>query len=283
MKEYFTIGETARLNNISIQTLRYYDRIGIFKPYYTDEDNGYRYYHVKQFFYLDIIKYLKYIRTPLEEIKRFSSYTCTPEDMQHFLEEKESVIVQEMEKLERARQLLHRRRKQLNEQLEICSKKDEGFVYFRYIDKQTILKIETPQVNPHNQSDLYYRKLADVVEKIGDVIDNYYGFIYDFKPYKDSREIYCNSIYTTMCSGKKVDIREEKNMRLDTIPSGEYVCIAFNWSAKNYDEYYQKLYQYIESRGIQTVGKVYQVSLPIDYNSLREENFLTELRVLKNN
>lgn len=78
---------------------------------------------------------------------------------------------------------------------------------------------------------MYYRKLADVVEKIGDVIDNYYGFIYDFKPYKDSREIYCNSIYTTVCSGKKIDIGE-KNMRLDTIPSGEYVCIAFNWSAK---------------------------------------------------
>ncbi|MCY8208580.1 MerR family DNA-binding transcriptional regulator, partial [Bacillus subtilis] len=55
MKEYFTIGETARLNNISIQTLRYYDRIGIFKPHYTDQDNGYRYYHVKQFFYLDVI------------------------------------------------------------------------------------------------------------------------------------------------------------------------------------------------------------------------------------
>lgn len=32
MKEYFTIGETARLNNISIQTLRYHDRIGVFKP-----------------------------------------------------------------------------------------------------------------------------------------------------------------------------------------------------------------------------------------------------------
>ncbi|AWM17750.1 MerR family DNA-binding transcriptional regulator [Bacillus inaquosorum] len=280
MKEYFTIGETARLNNISIQTLRYYDRIGIFKPYYTDQDNGYRYYHVKQFFYLDIIKYLKYMKTPLEEIKRFTSSTCTPEHMQQFLEKQESVIVQEMEKLERARQLLHRRRNQLNEQLDICSKKDEGFVYFRYIDEQTILKVETPQVNPHNQSDLYYRKLADVLEKIGDVVDNYYGFIYDFKPYKDSRDIYCNSIYTAVCKEKKIDI-VEKNIRLDTIPSGEYVCIAFDWSAKNYDEYYQKLYQYIESHGIQTEGKVYQVSLPIDFNSLREENFLTELRVLK--
>ncbi|MCR6598757.1 MerR family transcriptional regulator [Bacillus halotolerans] len=280
MREYFTIGETARLNNISIQTLRYYDRIGVFKPYYTDQDNGYRYYHVKQFFYLDIIKYLKYIRTPLEEIKRFSSNTCTPEHMQHFLEEQENMIVQEMEKLERARQLLHRRRNQLNEQVDICNKKDEGFVYFRYIDEQTIIKVETPQVNPHHQSDLYYRKLADVVEKIGDVVDNYYGFIYAFKPYKDSREIYCNSIYTTVRNGKEIDIGE-KNITLDTIPSGEYVCIAFDWSAKNYDEYYRKLYQYIESHGIQTDGKVYQVSLPIDFHSLREENFLTELRVLK--
>lgn len=34
------------------------------------------------------------------------------------------------------------------------------------------------------------------------------------------------------------DRHRRKNIRLDTIPSGEYVCIAFDWSAKNYDEYY---------------------------------------------
>ncbi|MFB0637212.1 MerR family transcriptional regulator [Bacillus rugosus] len=280
MKEHFTIGETARLNNISIQTLRYYDKIGIFKPHYKDPDTGYRYYHVKQFFYLDIIKYLKYIRTPLEEMKCVIS--CSPDHMQNFLEEQESVIDNEMEKLERARQLLHRRKNQLNEQLEICSKKGGDSVYFRHIEEQTILKVETPQVNPHEQPDLYYRKLADVLEEIGDVVDNYYGFIYDLKLYKDSREIYCNSIYTTICDGKKIDI-EEKNIRIDTIPPGEYACISFDWSEKNYYSYYKKLYHYIETNDIQTDGRVYQVSLPINYSSLREEHFLTELRVLKTN
>jgi DNA-binding transcriptional MerR regulator len=161
MKQYFSIGETARLNNISIQTLRYYDKIGIFKPHYTDQGNGYRYYHIKQFFYLDIIKYLKYIRTPLEEIRRIIS--SNPEHMQTFLEEQESVIEDEMDNLERARRLLHRRKNQLKEQLEICNR-EKGIVYFRYMEEQTILKVATPQVNPHDQSDLYFRKLVDVLE-----------------------------------------------------------------------------------------------------------------------
>ncbi|TYS10657.1 MerR family transcriptional regulator [Bacillus subtilis] len=280
MKEYFSIGETARLNHISIQTLRYYDKIGIFKPYYTDQDNGYRYYHVKQFFYLDIIKYLKCIKTPLEDIKRIISHTCTPERMQTFLDEQESVIEREMERLERARQLLHRRKNQLHEQVEIRTKKEEGLVYVRHIEGQTILKAATPQVNPHDQSDLYYRKLAEVLEERGEMVDNYYGLIYDLKPYKDSDDIYCNSVYTTIHDGVKIEI-EGQNMTIDSFPSGEYVCISFDCSATNYFSYYQKLYHFIESHGIQTDEKVYQISLPNSYDSLREEDFLTEFRVRK--
>lgn len=280
MKEYFSIGETARLNHISIQTLRYYDKIGIFKPQYTDQNNGYRYYHVKQFFYLDIIKYLKCIKTPLEDIKRMISHTCTPERMQTFLDEQESVLEREMERLERARQLLHRRKNQLHEQVEIRTKKEEGLVYVRHIEGQTILKAATPQVNPHDQSDLYYRKLAEVLEERGDMVDNYYGLIYDLKPYKDSGDIYCNSVYTTIHDGVKIEI-EGQNMTIDSFPSGEYVCIAFDCSETNYFSYYQKLYHFIESHGIQTDEKVYQISLPNSYDSLREEDFLTEFRVRK--
>ncbi|WP_176586033.1 MerR family transcriptional regulator [Priestia megaterium] len=280
MKEYYSIGETARLNNISIQTLRYYDKIGIFKPHYTDKDSGYRYYHIKQFFYLDIIKYLKYVRTPLEEIKRIILSACTPEHIQSFLDEQETVIEQEMEKLERARRLLQRRKKQINEQLDICNKKEEDTIYVRHIEEQTILKVETAQITPHTPPDLFIRKLADVLEERGDMVDNYYGFIYDLTSYKDSHDIYFNSIYTTICKGEKINI-EGENITLDTIPTGEYVCIAFDWSTQHYYKYYQKLYEYIKSHGIQTTGKVYQLSLPINYNSSREEQFLTELRVQK--
>ena len=47
MKEYYSIGEMARLNFISPHTLRYYDKIDLLKPSHINEENGYRYYNYK--------------------------------------------------------------------------------------------------------------------------------------------------------------------------------------------------------------------------------------------
>lgn len=38
------IGEFSKLSRISIRMLRYYDDIGLIKPYFIDPVNGYRYY-----------------------------------------------------------------------------------------------------------------------------------------------------------------------------------------------------------------------------------------------
>lgn len=48
MKNLFSIGEVSKYQNISKQTLIYYDKIGLFRPAYVDPDNGYRYYSPKQ-------------------------------------------------------------------------------------------------------------------------------------------------------------------------------------------------------------------------------------------
>ena len=41
MKE-LSIGQMARLNGLSEQTLRLYDKAGLFSPMYRDAENGYR-------------------------------------------------------------------------------------------------------------------------------------------------------------------------------------------------------------------------------------------------
>lgn len=43
METYISVGKMAEMHNISRQTLIYYDKIGLFKPYKVDK-NGYRYY-----------------------------------------------------------------------------------------------------------------------------------------------------------------------------------------------------------------------------------------------
>lgn len=77
--------------------MRYYDSINLFIPYSVNQDTKYRAYHLKQFFYLDIIKYLKSLQMPLQEIKEVIQ--LNPQEMQAFITHQDKVIDDEIEKL----------------------------------------------------------------------------------------------------------------------------------------------------------------------------------------
>ncbi len=70
MENMFSAGELAKLQNISKQTLLYYDKIGLFEPSYTDPENGYRYYSAEQLDYLDTILIMKKIGFSLNAIRQ---------------------------------------------------------------------------------------------------------------------------------------------------------------------------------------------------------------------
>ena len=57
----YRIGEFSKLTKTTIKTLRYYDEIGLLKPAYVDEENGYRYYTTSQLFSLHKIIALRQI------------------------------------------------------------------------------------------------------------------------------------------------------------------------------------------------------------------------------
>ena len=69
MKAYLTVGEMGRMFGLNVQTLHYYDKIGLFRPAYVDPNNGYRYYSTNQIDYLDTILVMKKMGFSLQEIK----------------------------------------------------------------------------------------------------------------------------------------------------------------------------------------------------------------------
>lgn len=66
--QYYRIGVFAQMNRVTIKTLRHYDEIGLLKPEFVDDTNGYRYYTSKQLPHLHQIIALKDIGFSLEEI-----------------------------------------------------------------------------------------------------------------------------------------------------------------------------------------------------------------------
>lgn len=67
----YKIGEFAKLVNIPVQTLRYYDEINLFKPSYTEPFTNYRYYEDKQIEEINYIKKLKELNLSLNEIMTY--------------------------------------------------------------------------------------------------------------------------------------------------------------------------------------------------------------------
>lgn len=51
-----SIGQMARLNHVTEQTLRLYDKQGLLPPIAVDSASGYRYYHIAQSAQLDLIQ-----------------------------------------------------------------------------------------------------------------------------------------------------------------------------------------------------------------------------------
>lgn len=65
----YTVGQLAAVCRVSIQTLRYYDKIGLLRPSSKNPENGYRYYSQRDILFLRIIQDLKETGLTLDEIK----------------------------------------------------------------------------------------------------------------------------------------------------------------------------------------------------------------------
>lgn len=71
MSKYLSIGKVSKLKNISIKSLRYYDRIGILKPAFVNEQTNYRYYTQEQLYLLDAITLCIKLGIPLKDLNGY--------------------------------------------------------------------------------------------------------------------------------------------------------------------------------------------------------------------
>ncbi len=74
MKNYFSISQTAKIVDMTTETLRHYDRIDLVKPCKIDEWTGYRYYSQQEIVRLNTIKALRCMDLTLSEIKDILAY-----------------------------------------------------------------------------------------------------------------------------------------------------------------------------------------------------------------
>jgi DNA-binding transcriptional MerR regulator len=112
METEFSIHQVAKRTGLSIDTLRYYERIGLLEPV-NRASSGYRRYRQKDIDWIGLIINLRETGMPLAQIHQFAELRrqgeATAIERLHILEQHQQVLLQQMQRLEQHMTALQRK------------------------------------------------------------------------------------------------------------------------------------------------------------------------------
>lgn len=242
MSKYFTIGEISKLFNIPIKTLRYYDKIGLFKPAIINEQNNYRYYSIDQFVIIDIIKNSKLMGMSLKEIQNIMDCNYSIDDTLSIIKNQINIFETKIFELTQIKNSMENLAHQITEA--VNSKNNEVFIEFnkerKYISYNYVSNnIEEQEVN--------LRKTILEVEHDRNEVYSIYGTGTSYKKYMEEN-IIVNSDIRYYIDGRN----NEENYNI--LKEGYYITIIFQDNSYNKYEYYKKISNYIKDNKINVEG-----------------------------
>lgn len=209
LSNYFSIGETAKSVNVTKETLRHYDRIGLIKPSKKDEFTNYRYYTAQDIVRIQTIKALQTMDLPLQEIKTVLEYDNLEEIVQ-FLEMAEKKAEEKIADLQFSKSKIQLAKSDYKKKLK--NNKDVDGFFLKDISERTILLsdyLETPTV------DNLWDYLRHFYNQIPSSMQENFSFEDLAGVYKENNK---SSLFA-LCK-KYANIQGLKKL-----PSGTYLCI----------------------------------------------------------
>ena len=101
------IGKVASLYDITVQTLRHYDKIGLFRPEVINPDTGYRYYSVLQLRQLEYILFLRQLHFSLPEIQAAMDDLRAGAALTEILDRRDRQLNADIQELQGLRDVIH--------------------------------------------------------------------------------------------------------------------------------------------------------------------------------
>ncbi|KGE21020.1 MerR family transcriptional regulator [Paenibacillus wynnii] len=272
MKKYISIGEMSKINNISIQALRHYDKIGLLKPSYIDENSKYRYYAIDQIPYVDVIKSLKYMGLSLEEIRSIVLESESLEELLIKLEEQKNLIDKKIKELKNIKSALSYKIHNIKEGI---TRKDFGSVYVKRMEerKYVYIPLENGKNDLTNDDSviLALRNVGLILEK-ENIIEGCIGVT---SVIEENKIIY-EDIFILI--EEISSIYNHKNIKV--IPSGEYLCVLYRGVETNSENYYKKLLKFIEENNYKVDDKYYEISLISGIATVNPDDYIVEIQIL---
>lgn len=269
MKKYFTIGETAKINNISIQALRLYDKMGLLKPAFVDQESNYRYYSIDQFMYIDLIKYSKTMGAPLKEIRDVLQKKDIG-TLLSFIKKQQRTVKKEIVRLKNISNAMVHIENKIKYAMDL---KKTNEIYYRNIDKRFVIYTLLNKEDKKSDVEIKLRSLDKILEDNDIILGEEIGYFINLDLLINSGKMEYKSIYETIYKNtinNKIDINE--------IQGGKFICIAyFNNEREKAVDIIRK---YIKENNILPKGIGIQTELLNTIQQWEKDDLLYELQIL---
>ncbi|HKL41075.1 MAG TPA: MerR family transcriptional regulator [Clostridia bacterium] len=264
----YQIGEFSKINRVTVKALRYYEKVGLLKPAFIDESNGYRYYSSEQLPKIHRIVALRQMDFSINEIllllKRHNTKEIFQDKRDRLLDE----IRQREEQLNLITYYIENSREVIKMNYEVVLKAlDEVIVYSK--------QMKVPNY------DYYFEAIPKIGEKIVAanpdlkcLEPNYCFTIYlDGEYKKEDFEVEVCEAVTDY--GKPVDDIVFKKMDGIEIAA----CVYHKGSYDTIGQAYAFLFKWIDENCYEVIGNPRESYIDGIWNKETSDEWLTELQV----
>ena len=269
MGKYLSIGQMGKLNNLSVQTLRHYEKVGILNPSYINEETGYRYYSMKDFNTIDLIKQCKALGLSLEEIKEVTNNYTSLESIVEILGNQKKLIAEKIKELENIRNKVE----SLENKIDFSLNQGINNIFIKYNEERKFIQYNFKD-RFSDEFEINLRKILLEVERDYENVNAEIAFTvsYDDMGY----EGYIEYKNVMLILGESIDFKDEK---IISMPKGNYLTMYFDDTYRDSGKYYKIIMDYIKSNNIKTKGDFNEIYIMTRVGSDGKEKSLGQIEI----
>lgn len=265
MKKYYKIKEISNLFDIGIDSLRYYEKIGLLNP--KRGENNYRYYNLTDMYKLTIIKDLRKLNFSLDQIKEYL-VELSLDNTYSLLQEQNKIIEGEIIELKNRQNLIISQIESLNNFKNISI----GEFKIKEISSRNAVELET-DVSLDEELDLSIRFLQK---------ENNFK-LHQFENHKIGASMSLKDVDKGIIGKYKsvfMLVDDDNDNFEEFLPKGKYLSYIYRGSYKKLEEYLNEFIIYAKDNNLEIADTIYEFYHIDNRYTVVEEEYLTELQVL---
>ncbi|RUT35489.1 MerR family transcriptional regulator [Paenibacillus zeisoli] len=282
--QLYTIGQAAKICNLSVQTLRFYDKINLVKPGETDPLTGYRYYSNINLLHIKIVQDMKLLQFSLEEIAQLIG-SKSLDEIRTMMIQKHEETVSKLISLRQVAGSLEQRIGQLDFLKGLGSgiPETDVLVELKYMPQRTVASQRGRSGCGLESSVVGFTELYHFIEQAGLQADGYIMTIY----HEDLLTFDRDDVDLERCIPVRLEQGELKGHvqqyadYLRTIPEGNYITALYCGipNADSCKQIYQRLLTWMDAGGYEASGPAIEQYLVDMSQMMKPEEFIVELQV----